>query len=78
MADLVGKKFGELLKKLREEKNISQESLANEVDLDRTFISLMERGERQPSLATLFKLAAGLDKKPSEIIKQLEDSYENS
>ena len=78
MPEEIEKKFGIILKRLREDKNMSQEFLANDSDLDRTFISLLERGERQPSISTLFKLAASLGIKPSEIIKELEDAYENS
>lgn len=49
--------FGAVLREHRKRANLSQEKLALECDLDRTFISLMERGQRQPSLATIFKLA---------------------
>jgi transcriptional regulator with XRE-family HTH domain len=73
MPDLLEKKFGEILKRLRQEKDISQETLAYSSELDRTYISLLERGERQPTIQTLFKLAAALGKKPSDIIKELEN-----
>lgn len=49
--------FGEVLRQVRSEKNISQQHLALEADLDRTYISLLERGLRQPSLSTIFSLA---------------------
>ncbi|MCU7907156.1 MAG: helix-turn-helix domain-containing protein [Candidatus Thiodiazotropha sp. (ex Epidulcina cf. delphinae)] len=49
--------FGDVLRELRNKKNISQETLALESELDRTFISLMERGLRQPSLTTILLLA---------------------
>jgi len=64
--------FGEILHELRTDKGLSQESLALESGLDRTFISLLERGQRQPSLTTVFQLAAALDMRPHEIIKQVE------
>jgi transcriptional regulator with XRE-family HTH domain len=53
----VQKVFGEVLRQVRSEKNISQQNLALEADLDRTYISLLERGLRQPSLSTIFSLA---------------------
>ena len=47
---------------------LSQESLALEADVDRTFISLLERGMRQPTLETLFKLAAVLEVAPATLV----------
>ncbi len=64
--------FGKELRALRNKQGLSQEALALECDLDRTFISLLERGKRQPTLETLFKLAAKLDTAPSEIIEKME------
>jgi transcriptional regulator with XRE-family HTH domain len=64
--------FGKVLRKLREGKKLSQEKLAEYCDLDRTYISLLERGLRQPTITTLFKIAEALEMKPSEIIKQVE------
>lgn len=78
MPEHLEKFFGVILKELRTEKGLSQESLAYDSDLDRTFISLIERGERQPTISTLFKLAKSLNISPSDIIKKLEERYENS
>ena len=78
MSESLEKIFGVILKGLRTGKGLSQESLAYDSELDRTFISLLERGERQPSISTLFKLAKSLNIKPSVIIKTLEELYENS
>lgn len=64
--------FGTVLRELREKKKLSQEKLAEYCDLDRTYISLLERGLRQPTLTTLFKLSDALNIKPSELIKKLE------
>jgi transcriptional regulator with XRE-family HTH domain len=66
------KRFGETLKRLRVEKGLSQEALAEECDLDRTYISLLERGLRQPTLITLFKISEVLKVSPSSIVKELE------
>ncbi|MEI9958750.1 MAG: helix-turn-helix transcriptional regulator [Ferruginibacter sp.] len=70
--------FGEVLKELRNEAGISQEGLANECELDRSFISMLERGLRMPTIETLFKLAKALSKAPFEIIKIVEQKYETS
>ena len=52
--------FGIVLRDLRHARSLSQEALALESDLDRTFISLMERGLRQPSLTTVLQLSGPL------------------
>lgn len=53
-------KFGSNLRKIRLSYNISQESMALEIGFDRTYISLLERGKRNPSLITICRLAAFL------------------
>lgn len=65
--------FGEILKRERNNKSLSQEELAYLSDLDRTYISMLERGKRQPSLKTIFMLASTLDILPSEIIVEVEN-----
>lgn len=65
--------FGKVLRELRTEKGISQEKLAEYCDLDRTYISLLERGRRQPTITTLFKLATALHIKPSQLVKITEE-----
>ena len=64
--------FGDILKDLRTEKGYSQEHLAELAELDRTYVSLLERGLRQPTLATLFSLAKALQIAPSKIVLLLE------
>ena len=61
--------FGTVLRELRENKKLSQEKLAEFCDLDRTYISLLERGLRQPTITTLFKLSDALSIKPSELVE---------
>ena len=64
--------FGKVLRELRGENNISQEKLAEYCDLDRTYISLLERGLRQPTITTIFKLAKALNISPSTLIEKVE------
>ena len=64
--------FSKVLRELRVKNNLSQEKLAELCDLDRTYISLLERGLRQPTLSTLFKLSSALDTKPSKFIELVE------
>jgi len=65
--------FGEILRDSRSKAGFSQEKLALDCGLDRTYISLLERGLRQPTLTTLFVLADSLDVKPSKLIKSVEN-----
>ena len=73
----VEKIFGLLLQQVRKEKKLSQEKLAEWSDLDRTYISLLERGLRQPSLDTLCKISKALEMKISDLIIRFENIYEN-
>ena len=58
--EIVLKQFGERLKELRLKKGISQEVLADRCGLDRTYISGLERGLRNPSLICVFRVSRGL------------------
>jgi transcriptional regulator with XRE-family HTH domain len=64
--------FGEVLRELRGGCALSQENLAHQANLDRTFISLLERGLRQPTLTSLFALAEQLDTTPSALLRRVE------
>lgn len=62
--------FGMVLKKLRSALNLSQEKLGFSCGLDRTFISLLERGKRQPSLTSILALADALGVPPEELLRK--------
>ena len=47
--------------------------MALEADLQRNYISLIERGVNQPTITTIFKLAAALGVKPSAIVVRTEE-----
>lgn len=63
------RRFGEQLKQLRKNVAISQEDLAEKASLDRTYISLLERGKRNPSLLCLISVASALGVTLSELCK---------
>jgi transcriptional regulator with XRE-family HTH domain len=69
--------FGEQLKNFRKERNISQEELAFQAELDRTYISGLECGKRNPTLKILVKLAVSLKMKPSELLLNLHSRAED-
>lgn len=64
--------FGERVKTLRRETNISQEALADKAQMHRTYLSGIERGERNVSLVNIAKLAEALDVPVSELVKGIE------
>ncbi|MDC6467596.1 helix-turn-helix transcriptional regulator [Flavobacteriaceae bacterium] len=64
----IRQKFGIKIKQLRTEKGLSQEKLALNAGLDRTYLPSIEKGERNVSLEVIKKLALALNVKPSELI----------
>ncbi len=66
--------FGQVLKELRNENGLSQQQLAFDSELDRTYISLLERGLRLPTLGTIFKVAEVLKLSPSDMVTRVEKS----
>jgi len=59
--------FGEAIRETRKQLGVSQEQLALECGLDRTYISGIERGTRNPSLTNILKIAAALRVTPAEL-----------
>lgn len=64
----VSKKIGQSLRTIREGKNITQEKLALDAGLNRTYIGYIERGERNPSTDTLVKIAKALKVSPKDLL----------
>ena len=60
--------FGMRVRELRSEKAISQEELAALTELDRTYISGIERGKRNLSLKNILKIASALNVTPSQLL----------
>lgn len=59
--------LGRAIKQRREALGFSQEKLAEQCGFDRTYISMLERGKRNPSLLNLLKLADGLKTSVSQL-----------
>ena len=56
------------LRLYRNQADISQEALADAAEIDRTYVSGLERGVRNPTVAVLAKLAKALGVKPHELL----------
>ncbi len=68
--------FGRVLREYRAKVALSQEDLALEAGVDRTFVSLLERGQRQPTLTTLFRLAKVLGVSPATLVSRTASELE--
>lgn len=65
-------KIGQRIKQLRKEIGLSQESLANKAEVDRTYVTDVENGRRNVSIEILEKLIAALEVSFSEFFNSKE------
>lgn len=70
--------WGLALRRLRSEQGLSQERLAQLADLDRTYVSGIERGERNPSLTNILKLTKALGINVSQLAASAEELMSNN
>lgn len=71
----IGLIFGEVLRRHRSEKNISQEELAFLSGVDRTFVSRLERGIRQPTITTVIGIGQALGVPAADLVRETEKEY---
>ncbi len=71
------KTVGEVIADIRKRKGISQEVLSGLADIGRTHLSAIERGERKPTLETLYRISGALNMKMSDIIIAIEDRLDD-
>ena len=62
-------KFGQRVRQLRKEKNLSQEELSHKADLHRTYIGMIERAEKNITLANIEKIANALGTSIDNLLK---------
>jgi len=65
--------FGKVLRRLREAAGLTQEQLGFEADLRRTYVSILELGQQQPSLTTIFKIAQALNCSPGSLLDMVSE-----
>ncbi|MCA7889714.1 helix-turn-helix domain-containing protein [Burkholderia contaminans] len=70
--------FARALRALRKERRISQEALAFDAGLDRTYISLLELGRRSPTLETMLAIAHALGISLTELAAATEAAMQAS
>ena len=64
---------GKVIAEFRKRSNLSQEVLSGLADIGRSHLSAIERGERKPTLETLYRISTALGVKMSTVILQLEE-----
>ena len=64
--------FGRVLRRLRRQRRLTQEDLAEASGCHRSYVSFLERGLKSPTLHTLFELAAALGVRPVQIVGEVE------
>lgn len=67
---------GHVIASVRKQRGISQEVLSGLADIGRSHLSAIERGERKPTLETLYRICTALDVKMSTVISKLEEELE--
>lgn len=63
---------GEVIAYFRKRKGLSQEVLSGLSDIGRTHLSAIERGERKPTLETLYRISCALEINMSDILEEVE------
>ena len=64
---------GQVISDFRNKKGLSQEVVSGLADIGRTHLSAIERGERKPTLETLYRISQALDIKMSDVVKEIEN-----
>ncbi len=67
--DVIRSRFGSRVRQLRRERGLSQERLAQLAGIDRTYLGGVERGERNPALLNIVRIAGALGVAPVELFR---------
>ncbi len=70
MSKKVKKAFGKALQEIRKKRGFSQLDVSTASDLDRAYMSELERGLKNPSLETIFRLADAIGISATELVKK--------
>lgn len=72
-AKVILRNFGIRVRKLRLSRGLSQERLAEACSLHRTYIGMIERGEKNLTISNIYKVSLGLGVSPSELLEGVDD-----
>ena len=73
MIDYNNKAIGEVIRKERKSRNLSQEIFSGLAGMARSHLSMIETGEKNPSFETVWRIANTFGLKPHELVKMIED-----
>ena len=68
---------GKVIADIRQKKGLTQEVMSGLANIGRTYLSAIERGERKPTLETIWRIAQALDMQPSELVRKIEQTINN-
>jgi transcriptional regulator with XRE-family HTH domain len=71
LEEKIAKAFGNVVRARRIERKITQEQLGLDAGIQRKYVSLLERGENAPSLATVLRVSRALDIEPGALVTQV-------
>lgn len=70
--------IGRTIRKLRQDRGLSQDVLSGLAGIARTHLTMIEQGTKKPNFETLWRLALALDLRPSELVRMIELEIEGS
>jgi transcriptional regulator with XRE-family HTH domain len=71
--DTLNQRFGNVIRARRQAQGVGQEALADLAGLHRTYISMLERGLRNPSLEVIEKIAGALETSMASLVGEVEE-----
>ena len=66
-------RFGATIRRLRKERGLSQEALAERAGMNADFLGFIERGDNLPTLLSIVQLARALGVQPSTVISDFDE-----
>lgn len=67
-------RFGQRVRLIRHEKELSQEELADRAGVHRTYIGMIERGEKNATIVTIVKISGALGVQAMELVRDIENA----
>lgn len=78
MIEFDNKAVGRVIRKIRKEKNLSQEVLSGFAGLARSHLAMIETGDKQPNFETIWRIANAVEMPVHELVKKIEDEIETT
>ncbi|RED13898.1 helix-turn-helix domain-containing protein [Pontivivens insulae] len=68
------RRFGQRVRLIRQQNELSQEELADRAGVHRTYIGMVERGEKNATIVTIVKISGALGVPATELVREIEDA----